>query len=395
VLVSSGWWAVLAWDLASGKRSTLAGRGLWGAALRPDGTLLATGDERGVGLWDLEPRDALRLRPHAGRVVATFSPDGRMLATGDEDGVVRTFDASSGRLEGEHRVHAARIRALDFAPDGAALLAGSGSGELVVLDPASGEVALRLEDHSDMSVAAAAFGPEGRRLAHTAPMTHVHVHDARSGELVGDWAASAAQVLAVAWSHDGRIATTARDDRVCVWSSEGELQLELSAPKGPWRPAFSDDGTRLAVSAWAPAIYVYDLADGSLEATLTGHRAVVWDVAFAPGSVDTLASASDDGTIKLWDVANERCLVTLDDFEGWDAFTVSFGRPGFLAAGGRRSAVIRDLEYYDRHIAANAAARLEHQGLDLDPQRRRVLAEWVEQVFRRPWPRLGPAANER
>jgi len=40
------------------------------------------------------------------------------------------------------------------------------------------------------------------------------------------------------------------------------------------------------------------------------HTSQVWTVAFSPEG-KTLASGSDDGTVKLWDVRTGNCVTTL------------------------------------------------------------------------------------
>jgi WD40 repeat protein len=55
---------------------------------------------------------------------------------------------------------------------------------------------------------------------------------------------------------------------------------------------------------------LWEVPGGTLRATLTGHEAQVFGVAFdAKGEL--LASGSWDGSIRLWDVAKERELRTL------------------------------------------------------------------------------------
>ena len=44
--------------------------------------------------------------------------------------------------------------------------------------------------------------------------------------------------------------------------------------------------------------------------TLQGHTSFVWSAAFSPDN-QTLASGSEDETIKLWDVLTGKCFKTL------------------------------------------------------------------------------------
>ena len=74
--------------------------------------------------------------------------------------------------------------------------------------------------------------------------------------------------------------------------------------------AFSPDGRTLASASNDFTIKLWDAASGQLVRTLTGHAGYVQSVMFSPDG-RSLASASDDKTIKLWDVASGQVLRTL------------------------------------------------------------------------------------
>lgn len=56
---------------------------------------------------------------------------------------------------------------------------------------------------------------------------------------------------------------------------------------------------------------LWDVSNGKRLKTLPGHTAWVWSVAFCPDN-QTLATGSEDGTIKLWNVKTGECLKTLE-----------------------------------------------------------------------------------
>jgi WD40 repeat protein len=66
--------------------------------------------------------------------------------------------------------------------------------------------------------------------------------------------------------------------------------------------AYRPDGRQLATASADQTIRLWDSETGEEEATLKGHKNVVYAVAFSPDG-KLLASASQDRTVKLWNVA--------------------------------------------------------------------------------------------
>ena len=77
-----------------------------------------------------------------------------------------------------------------------------------------------------------------------------------------------------------------------------------------WSVAFSPNGQTLASGSQDRTIRLWDLNNGNLKRTLTGHRDAVNSIAFSPDG-RTLASGSWDGTIRLWNPNNGNLKRTL------------------------------------------------------------------------------------
>jgi len=74
------------------------------------------------------------------------------------------------------------------------------------------------------------------------------------------------------------------------------------------------------------------VATGKLLGTCTGHKQPVFSVAFSPDS-KTLATASDDSTLKLWNVATQQELLSLRRLGG-ALRGLMFSPDGRLLVGG-------------------------------------------------------------
>ena len=71
-------------------------------------------------------------------------------------------------------------------------------------------------------------------------------------------------------------------------------------------------------------------------AVLTGHTSAVESVAFSPDG-KTLATGSDDGSVRLWDVASRRQIGRPLTSQSGEVRSVAFSPDGkTLATGGRR-----------------------------------------------------------
>ena len=90
--------------------------------------------------------------------------------------------------------------------------------------------------------------------------------------------------------------------------------------------SFSPDGTRLATASEDGSAKVWDAGSGKELLTLSGHTGTVWGVTFSPDGT-RLATASIDGTTKVWDVTTGQELLTLTGHTN-NIYSVDFSPDG-------------------------------------------------------------------
>jgi len=217
-----------------------------------------------------------------------------------------------------------------FSPDGHWVATGGADGSAAVRDAATGEALHVLDHHADRGssaevwVTSAAFSGDGQLLATTGydlgaegwQDGSVRVWDLSSGELVREF--SSDQMLgfyAVEFNPAGsQLAAFHGGGEVWLWDLDGDaVPLKLKHGAAPFvfpgDVPFSPDGSRLVLFDGNNAKIV-DASNGAEITVLEGHSAAVNAAAF-DFEGGTVATAGEDGTVRLWDATTGIELVRL------------------------------------------------------------------------------------
>jgi WD40 repeat protein len=144
--------------------------------------------------------------------------------------------------------------------------------------------------------------------------------------------------MKVLFNHDGRFLVSGGGNLLKVWDTTTWEEQPVPSPGGaPF--AYCPDGKYLATCKQFPGFVteIRDTATGQpVCPPLRAHDWAIWDMAFSPDSDHPrLASASQEGTVRIWDVKTGAQIVNPPLHHAGALRCVAFSRDGrFLASGG-------------------------------------------------------------
>ncbi|TMJ35382.1 MAG: hypothetical protein E6G89_18710 [Alphaproteobacteria bacterium] len=259
-------------------------------------------------------RQIMVFRHDATVTYATFNPRGDRVVTSSYDNTARIWDVRNGTGVAVLKGHQGAVVRAAFSADGSRVVTAARDGTARVWNPATGEQLFVLPLIGDYQTAI--FSPDGSRIL-TAGSKGVVIWDARTGNQVVSVQGSGSSLAS--FSPDGRTFAIAQSGLfVGIWSAEnGQAISRWNVQSFPDEVVYSPDGNRLLISNWGAKTWsdvprLWDVTKGREIALLGGHKSDINSGIFSPTG-RLIATVSLDGTARLWEGVTGKLRALLGD----------------------------------------------------------------------------------
>lgn len=362
------------WDIVSGNNTqTIAGHiGIvHDMMFSPNGqNLVSCSDDGTVRLWDISTQKMKILKRYSKKVrCVAFSPDGRTIASGGDNRIISIYSTEiEDTIQTLELKHKDTVFCLTFSPDSWTLANGIFDGTIRLWDQSTNnKEVLRLHQPGTYNTV---FSPDDRMLASGNKDGTIILWDKLTGKTKNILNGNIRNVRSSAFSSDGlTLASICVDRRISLWNTKtGKRKKTFTANMDVWSSSISPDGNLIAcggregfihslnlysqfrqlIGIWrgrSEPIGLWNTKTGRIKKILFGHKDIITAITFSPDG-ETLASGSEDNSIRLWDIKTGRLKRKLPG----GAYCLAFSPDGNTLAGGLSTINLWDINTGEKKI---------------------------------------------
>ena len=315
-------------------------------AITPDNRIVSGSLDHSIRLWDGDNGKSLgTLVADQGTQIGSLSVsgDGQFVLAGVVEGSdTHLYRLSDGKRMHRYQGHNNIVIATAFSPDGlSAATAGGSDLEIHLWSIASGKRQKRLAGHGN-PIWAVGFSEDGQSIAWGKTSVYKHINNrgklafqlklptanqslGRPQDINPNSNFIRAQAQFENWQLQHQKGGNYGYDAILAIQHQGETQntikRDTTSGVGHRAYTFTPDGKDI-ISGGMNGVLTHYNRNGKTQGHFIGHTVDIWAVAVSPNG-KLLLSSSADQTIRLWDIASQRLLLTLfhADNNEWVAWT--------------------------------------------------------------------------
>ena len=242
----------------------------------------------------------------------SLSKDGKMLASGHKDGIMEIWNLDPHRKQGEFIREGNTIWDILFADDELYIYTANSDGKLRRWN-IENKILENIYTRHRRLVNSARFSPNGVYLATGSSDNSVILWNILTGEIENNLTAHSGWVTSLSFSPNGRyLISGSADKKVMVWAIPRGYMLRESQqfPSEVWAVEFINN-EEVVIGEAGGDLSLWNMETAKEIRRVTGaHHAAIRAICHSQTSKH-IFTASNDGTIKIWDDSNLNLIATL------------------------------------------------------------------------------------
>ncbi|KAI8332177.1 WD40-repeat-containing domain protein [Choanephora cucurbitarum] len=259
---------------------------------------LSGGRDRSIRLWN--PSTGLLLHTYNGHgrdvLGIACSSDNAKIASGGADRTVLLWDVGTGEIMRRYTAHWERVNSVAFNDDATVLISGSFDATIRLWDLRSSnfQPIQVMEDCKDSVMSVDVRGPE---IVAGCADGKLRTYDIRMGDLKEDYIGPA--ITSARLSKDKNCILVSSLDSTMRFMDKSNGRL-LNEFKGHTHQSYKLDSVLSNTDAYAITgsedgqIYVYDVLEANIVATLKAHEGVTTTLDYHPDNINMISAGSDE-----------------------------------------------------------------------------------------------------